>query len=181
MQLPSAYFSNNCLFLLSKSMTPCWGITFLLCSSQKLPSLWLGPLKGLFELTWRPLRTLNLPQRRLSYRTAEKQGHCQVFDVRRGGHREHGQGTIDTNLDCAIVFKRSCFCCSKKLGGAWAPCASPPHWVGDHTLPATLTWLMRSRPLPASSLRSAPPATPLPPSPWHPPCHPLSWRRYGGS
>ena len=40
-------------------MTPCQGNTILFCSSQQLPQLHIGPLKGFFELTQRPSRALN--------------------------------------------------------------------------------------------------------------------------
>ena len=42
-------------------MTPCRGNTFLFRSSQQLPRLRLGPLKGFFELTQRPSRALDSP------------------------------------------------------------------------------------------------------------------------
>ena len=42
-------------------MTPYRGNTILFCSSQQLPLLRLRPLKGLFELTQRSSRALNLP------------------------------------------------------------------------------------------------------------------------
>ena len=42
-------------------MTPRWGNTILFRSSQQLPRLRLGPLKGFFELTGRPSRALDSP------------------------------------------------------------------------------------------------------------------------
>ena len=43
-------------------MTPRRGHTILFRSSQQLPRLHLGALKGFFELTWRPNQALNSPR-----------------------------------------------------------------------------------------------------------------------
>ena len=42
-------------------MIPCRGNTYLFQSSQQLPRLRLGPLKGFFELTRQPFRALDSP------------------------------------------------------------------------------------------------------------------------
>ena len=59
-------------------MNPQWGNTFLFRSSnQQLPSLILGH-KGLFQLTWRPQRALNLDAYDIQYfrnQTTELKGH----------------------------------------------------------------------------------------------------------
>ena len=43
-------------------MTPRQGNTILFRSSQQLPRLRLGPLKGFFELTWRPSSAFQSPR-----------------------------------------------------------------------------------------------------------------------
>ena len=58
---PVSFFCKKQLICLEgKSVTPCRGNIILFRSSQQLPRLRLGPLKGFFELTRRPSRALNL-------------------------------------------------------------------------------------------------------------------------
>ena len=52
---------KSLICLEGKSITPHHGNTILFRSSQQLPRLRLGPLKGFFDLTRRPSRALNSP------------------------------------------------------------------------------------------------------------------------
>ena len=56
------FVKNSLLCLKGNSMPPCRGNAVLFCSSQQLPCLCLGPLKGFFELTRRPSRALDSPR-----------------------------------------------------------------------------------------------------------------------
>ena len=75
-------------------------VNTLLPSSQQLPLLCLGPLKGFFELTLHPSTR---PQLALCVAsgTTKIQGQCQFCSSKRGPTSL--STTFDTNLDCAFV------------------------------------------------------------------------------
>ena len=87
-------------------MTPNWGKTVLFRSSQQLPRLRLGPLKGFFE---GPFKVFKGPQLAscVASGTTEIQGHCQVCCARRRGPRTPSTAT-DANHDCAL-FENALF------------------------------------------------------------------------
>ena len=72
-------------------MTPCQGNTILCSSSQQLPCLRPGPLKGFFEQTRRPSRALDLPRALLPELHRYKDTVRSVWGVALGaevpGHR----------------------------------------------------------------------------------------------
>ena len=76
-------------------MAPRRGNTFLFHSSQQLPRLRLGPLKGF-------LNCQGLLASCVASGTTEIQGHRQVCRARRKGPRTLST-TTDANLDCAFV------------------------------------------------------------------------------
>ena len=81
-------------------MTPHWGNTILFHSSQQLPRLCLGSLKG-FQADRVPFKGPRLASCVASAST-EIQGHRQVCRARCGGPRTPSP-TTDANLDCAFV------------------------------------------------------------------------------
>ena len=67
-------------------MTPCH---FFFRSSQQLPCLRLGPLKGIFELTRRPSRAIDLPCALLLELQRNKDTNgCAVLGAEVPGHRQ---------------------------------------------------------------------------------------------
>ena len=79
-------------------MTPHWGRHCSLSVLQATPLSRSQKLKGLFKLTRRPSRSLNLPLW-VTFQTTEMQGHWQVCHVRQKGPRTLAK-TGDQNLDC---------------------------------------------------------------------------------
>ena len=70
-------------------MTPHEGNTFLFRSSQQLPHLRLGTLKGLFELTRRPSQALDSPRALLPKLQRYKETvRCAVLGAEVPGHRQ---------------------------------------------------------------------------------------------
>ena len=61
-----------------KFMTPHWGQSSSLPFLQAAPSTPFWTLEGLFELTWRPSKALDLGLY-IAFRMAEKQRHSQVW------------------------------------------------------------------------------------------------------
>ena len=80
-------------------MTPPGKHCIFVFSSQQLPSLLLGPLKGV--LTWRPSRTLDSPRTLLRelQRNKNTAGGCQA---RHGGPKTPSI-TNFANLDCVFI------------------------------------------------------------------------------
>ena len=89
---------NSLICLEDKSMTPRWGNTSLLHSSQQLPVL--DPQKA-FWADKAPLMGLQLASS-LASRATENQGHCQVCSARCECHRTLSRTTF-ANLDCVFV------------------------------------------------------------------------------
>ena len=70
-------------------MTPCQGITIFFRSSQQLPRLRLGPLKGFLELTRRPSRALDSPRALLLELQRYKDPvRCAALGAEVSGHRQ---------------------------------------------------------------------------------------------
>ena len=70
-------------------MTPGRGNTIIFRSYQQLPGLCLGPLKGFFELTRRPLRAICLPRALLPELQRYKDTvRCATLGAEVPGHRQ---------------------------------------------------------------------------------------------
>ena len=70
-------------------MTPRRGNAILFRSSQQLPRLRLGPLKGFFELTRRPSRALDSPRALLAELQRIKDiVRCAALGAKVPGHRQ---------------------------------------------------------------------------------------------
>ena len=88
------FVKKSLICLDGKSLTPQRGNTILFRSSQQLPRVRLGPLRGFLSC---PRLTSCVASG-----TTEIQGHRQVYRARRGGPRTQSTST-DANLDCAFV------------------------------------------------------------------------------
>ena len=70
-------------------MTPCRGKIILFCSSQQLPRLCLGPVKGFFELTRHPSQALDSPRALLPELQRYKDtARCAELGAELPGHRQ---------------------------------------------------------------------------------------------
>ena len=104
-------------------MTPRLRNTILFCSSQKLPRLCFGPLKGLMSLHGALVRHLAqpLPHVLLPELQRIKDAVVLVCCSRRRGPRTLSR-TTDTNLDCAFVENALV----PKIGFVLGPPVRPP-------------------------------------------------------
>ena len=81
-------------------MAPCWGINILLCSSQLLPRLCLGPLKGFWAVTV-PFKSPRLALC-VAFGPTGKQGHSQACHDKRIGPKRLSKTADQTLIECLL-------------------------------------------------------------------------------
>ena len=117
-------------------MTPHWGSTVFFPSSQQLPRLRLGPMKGFLDTA--PFKCPQLASCAASD-TTENEGHSQKCHAMRGGLRNPKSST-DLDLDCE--FDENLFWVLPKLEGLPPP---PPLSVPGRSTPRGVTFPSMSR------------------------------------